>query len=198
MKFYYTKTVSALAILAASLTTQAEIIYFDDYTSDLDFVTLTGPYSGFDWINTGVTNGTNPNRINTGYNNGTISPDYAIFNLSERQITITRTNDEDFDFNSGYFSGAWNNDLNIKLTGWNDGSQIYEQVIQGQTTNATFYDLSFDNIDELQISAYGGTPQPGLTGTGTHFVIDNFSYTIPEPTTMACLMLGFIALLKRK
>jgi hypothetical protein len=54
------------------------------------------------------------------------------------------------------------------------------------TSGPTWFDFDFLGIDSLTFRSYGGSPNPAYvqTGSGNHFVMDNFTYNgtvVPAP-----------------
>ncbi len=101
---------------------------------------------------------------------------------------------QDFDFQSGYFSAAWNNDLNLLITSYDDGvevgnativldpNKVYLNFAEGTAEGAdsAVFTGRFTSVDTIRISASGGT-SAGLDGGGTHVAFDDLTlaYTVP-------------------
>jgi hypothetical protein len=99
------------------------------------------------------------------------------------------SNATDFDFISGQFSAAWNTDLQISVTAYDDGLIVGSALLQadpGSNGYVYFIDKTFDrldsasftgrftSIDKLVFGSYGGV-NAGLGGSGNHFVTDNWT-----------------------
>ena len=185
-------TMSMVALMAMVIATSADILTFDDISTG----TIADGYGGFDWDQFSV--GNHGTGIG-GYGNAAVSGDQYAYNIWANVATVSDTT---FNFVGAYFTGAWNNNLNIQIFGKLDGSTIYDQTIIVDTSSATWNTLEFIGIDELVFSSYGGTPDPLYTdiGLGEHFAMDNFTYVIPEPASiaMAGVVSGFGLFIRRK
>ena len=84
--------------------------------------------------------------------------------------------DDDFDLNSGYFAASTNNDLKVKVFGFDDGEKVATQVlILDPTQEFVTFSSQFDDIDEVKFKAKGGTdpnPDDGQPAT-TVFAVDD-------------------------
>jgi len=189
-----------LSLLLSSLTTQAEVITFDDlpaFTDDNITADITNGYHGFDWSAFGyVGKDTLPD---TGYQAGAISGDFVgYFNTLGKGLISGNT----FDFNGSYITSAWHNNLQVEVKGFSNGSELYSQTINLSNSVAQWFDFNFFGIDSLSFHAFGGDVNPlmGDDFYSEQFVLDNFtvnetvSTTVAEPTTLALLGLGLFAL----
>jgi hypothetical protein len=179
----------------ASSITHAITLTFDDIASD--FIGLIpSNYGGLNWVRFGYSDGSAPIRTESGYDNGRVSGDYLAFNVvSANAATISGPV---FNFNSAYLAGAWNDNLNVRIRGLRLGSQLYDEIAVVNTTEPIFFTFDFVGIDTLEFTSFGGTPRPGLSGSGLNFAMDNFNFSVPEPTSLALLCLGSHYLLRRR
>jgi hypothetical protein len=81
--------------------------------------------------------------------------------------------------------------LNINLKGYNSGSLIYDQTVVVNTDAPTWFNFNFNNIDNLVFESFGGVDDGIGTGSGTQFAMDDFTYVIPEPASIA--MIGLVS-----
>ncbi|MCP5075036.1 MAG: hypothetical protein GY947_17315 [Rhodobacteraceae bacterium] len=91
---------------------------------------------------------------------------------------------EEFDLESAYMTGAWNDGMTVTVTGYTTGTDTYGQPIfveigsQSFTVGtsgaifAEFDDAIFDSVVMVNFSTSGGT-NAGLGGTGTQLVLDD-------------------------
>jgi hypothetical protein len=83
------------------------------------------------------------------------------------------TSASDFDLVNGYFAAAWNNNLAATIEGWDDGQLVATKgVVLNPEKALIAFDASFHSIDEVRISAVGGT-NAGFNGAGTEVAIDD-------------------------
>ena len=84
-----------------------------------------------------------------------------------------------FQLNSLVLSAAWNNNLMVTIKGLRANTILYQTVVSLQVTSkTTLYTLKWSNVDKITFDAVGGTPYPGLAGSGTHFVVDDLDISI--------------------
>ncbi|MGA1870495.1 MAG: PEP-CTERM sorting domain-containing protein [bacterium] len=171
----------------------ATVLTFDDITTATGYTSInnyvTG-YGGFMWDQDWYLMHTpSYSPQSSGYISGTASGDYILFNAYASVVSI---NDADFDFNGAYLTAAWNTDLNIRVRGFDDGVQIYEQIVTTDTNGPNWFDFDFLGIDQLEFYSYGGI-SAGIGGSGEHFAMDDFTVneSVPEPATCLLLLFGF-------
>jgi hypothetical protein len=182
-----------LSLLIAS-SAQAITLTFDDITTRYSALVPNG-YGGLNWDDFYVLYGRQPSYANSGYDNGTVSGDYAAFNSGAYEATVS---DGLFDFNSIYLTAAWSDGLNIRVRGLNSGTVLYDNVVTVDTTGPTLFDFNYLGIDQLIFDSFGGVHNPALTnGSGEHFVMDNMTINatgVPEPSTGLLVIAALIGL----
>ena len=146
-------------------------------------------YGGFTWENMYYLDPVYYNT-NSGYMAGMVSQPYVAFNAAAGAAAVS---DGIFSFGGAYLTGAWNDDLNIQVNGYLDGSLKYSQTVVVSSTAPTWFDFNYYGIDKLGFSSWGGTPNPNYTtGAGAHFVMDNFTI-VPIPGAVLLGILGVSA-----
>ncbi|MHC5598405.1 MAG: PEP-CTERM sorting domain-containing protein [Nostoc sp.] len=190
-------TVAAFTAVAAGTISagqaQGLVLTFDDLgASDDHGNPIPNGYGGLNWDNfyylTTPTYGTNP----SGYQNGTVSSPNVAFNAFGNPATASTVSigGGEFNFNSAYLTAAWNNGLNILVEGFLGGITKYATTVTVDSTSPTQFNFDFLGIDSLKFTSFGGV-DAGYEGSGTHLVLDNFTYnseTVPEPTTILGLL----------
>ncbi len=187
---------TALFVLAGFLAGNflyADIITFDDVPGAdplSAFNDIPDGYGDLNWENLNVLHESyNPG---SGFENGVVSGEWAAFNSYEEVAGI---NGELFTFDGAYLTGAWNDGLNINVVGYRDGMEIYNTAVVVNTEGPTWFDFNYANVDELVFSSYGGISNPNtLYGYGTHFVMDDFTFHVPEPATLTFIGMGLLFL----
>ena len=83
--------------------------------------------------------------------------------------------DDDFDFNSGYFTAFNANDLKVKVFGYDDGERVAKKVfLLDPDQEFVRFGPQFDDIDEIIIKATGGTLDDVTEGSLEHtFAVDD-------------------------
>lgn len=131
-------------------------------------------YGGLTWGNKTYVLDSDLQPYDSGYENGTISGTNVAFNGYNSPFVIEG---EDFDFNAGYFTAAWNNGLEITITAYDDGEETgsYTTTINYDSpTYLEFDDTIFDSVDMIVITSSGGVDaNPNDNGQGTQIAMDD-------------------------
>ena len=170
-----TKRVALIAgALATALTAgRAAVLTFDDVSTTTLYETVPDGYGGLNWDQMAVVNG----NYHPVYGYGVVSGDYAAFNLAANVVTVS---DGAFDFIGAYLTSAADGYVNMNVKGYNGAAIIYDQTIV--VGAPTWFNFNFNNIDSLV-----------LDSGGYHFTMDDFTYVIPEPSSVA--MAGLVSVL---
>ena len=192
---------------ADTIAAGAEVVVatFDDLPATP--VGYLGTYHGFSWLgwhwfdHRSATPG-------SGYETGCISLNNAIY----REATaggpfITRaTQFEAFILHGACLTAGWKIGMTVEVTGYfaNEAKYVDSVTVSYDSpSNVSFPSIP---IDALGFRAYGGTVAPEFAShfeeweNPNHLVLDNIAYSvpIPEPTTLALLAMGGLAMLRRR
>jgi hypothetical protein len=186
----------ALGIAAATSTTQAAIITFDDLPAT-DFGMIDNGYQGFSWDWFAYIN--KSSLPNTGFATGVVSGEYGAYNNFAATAT---TSGNPFDFNGAYLTAAWKDGLRIEVIGFLNNVALYSETVIVNTTQAQWFSFNFSGIDALSFRAFGGTAAIDPNEVGEHFLLDNFTVNepiaVPEPSSLALFTLGIASLFARR
>lgn len=186
------KKILLVGALAISSAAQATTINFDENVITT-YVGMTNGYGGLNWSN--FLYGT-PSMLTApnGYKRAMVSGNNYIFNSGGYAAGFGKA--DEFTFNSGYFTSAWNDGLKVIATGSLNGNLLYQKEFFLNTTGPTLETFNWAGVNSVRFASYGGTPQYTDFGGGSHFTIDDLTIDavaipeIPEPGSLALLGLG--------
>jgi hypothetical protein len=193
---------TAAAAFCVAYPAKANLITFDDLPGGLSVI--PNGYNGLDWANFAALDATTQPYPNTGYFPAIVSPNNVAFNGSGDPALIS---DGAFDLNSGYFTAAWNDDLQLQVIGSLMGNPLYDMTFTLSATAPTLINLNYLGIDSVQFISFGGTPHPEYIefGGGTQFALDNLVINqtgiVPDAGSTVMLLgiaLGGIGYLRRR
>ena len=203
-----------LALVTSSLisTCWAGVLTFDDILTDYStsngivhgtLAVITNGYQGFNWVNFYIADGpATASKYGTdGYYYGMVTASNVAFNRGGTPAEIDSL-DANFNFLSAYLTGAWNSNLNIQVQGFSGTNLLYDQTVVASATSPTLFTFDYMDIDRLYFNSFGGQNAGFPLGSGTHFVMDNFTFEfVPEPSSLLLTVAGALLLwplLKRK
>ncbi|MBM5802224.1 MAG: hypothetical protein FJ077_15675 [Cyanobacteria bacterium K_DeepCast_35m_m2_023] len=141
-------------------------------------------YAGLNWSNQWAFQ---PTANYGGYSILSDGPgDNVAYNAFADPSSVSTAN-ADFDFLTGVFSAAWNNDLNLQIKAFDDGVEVgslllvmdpvevkvdFANMMAAGADSAVFTGR-FNSIDSLAFVSSGGT-NAGLPGGGSHFATDSW------------------------
>jgi hypothetical protein len=201
MKKSFKRLALASAMLAVGVSGQvsAALIDFED-ASPYFYSEINDGYAGYSWDNAWAMHSpslltVDPGLASSGYGTG-IFGEYGMYNANADDVTITADGGGLFNLEEVNLAAAWNDDLNITVTGLLNGHAQYEQTVQVSYGSSTLFDFDFMNIDTLIFSSFGGS-DGGFTFLGNpigggNFVMDNLNLSpgVPEPGTLSLLAAG--------
>ncbi len=184
--------VSSYTQSAAAIT-----ITFDDLSDNGVGTPIANGYQGFNWTNWEVVNTPAFTSIfgPNGAAPGTVSaPNVAFNGFGDTAIFSNNV----FTLTSAYLTAFWRDNLQVTVTGKRLGTTIHSVTLIPSATAPTLETFDWTGIDEVDLSATGGTQHPGYDSNGTEVAMDNLTVSvptsIPEPSTLAILG-GILAVL---
>lgn len=185
-KFAGAVVISSLLLTGTSA--NAEVLTFDSLPNNLN--TVPNGYGGLQWNNFAVhASSTVPG---SGYETGTVSGTNTAFNLSGEPASFS--SDTAFTLNDAYFTGAWNNGLQIHVEAMS-GSNTYTRDFTVDRSGPTNIVFNWTNLSSVSFFSSGGVGNSDLGGSGTHFAMDNLRINevipaVPEPESYALMLAG--------
>lgn len=165
------------------------VLTFDDLPTPGPYLEGNVPngYGGLNWTNMGVHNVSG--SPNSGYAVAAVSGSNVAFNYF---AGLAVTSGAAFDFVGAYFTGAWNDGLNINVEGYNAATLLYNATFSVSVTQPTWKQLDMLNVTELRFTSSGGVPWPDWVtiGGGSHFAMDNFTYEAVVPIPAAAWLIA--------
>lgn len=157
--------------------------------------TILTTYQGLQWSNFGLFNGKNE-PPQSGYLTGKVSKDNVAFNLFGAPANVSISSGT-FSFLDAYLTGAWNDGLQLQLTGKNGATTLFSTTLTLNTVGPMHFVANWAGLTELDFVSFGGTENPALIpyGNGVQIAMDNFTFNtgpgVPEPSIWAMMLLGF-------
>ena len=190
------KRLLGIAAIAASLLAAAPahavVIGFDDLPTGT--IVVPEYYHGLKWANANIIN---KNQYpSSGYPVGTVSGTYAAWGgTNSSHPTTISSEDDPFSFNSGYFTAAWEEGVQLLIEGFIDDDDVadYTTTLTLSKTAPLFFEANWVDLRELRLTT--------MRSGGRHvFVIDDLSIgdaapvEVPEPLTLGFLGTGLIGI----
>ena len=196
----------SFAVLAASGPASAKLVHFDFIPSDgRGDGPIPSEWASFDWSSDfWWLNPVKSGDTGDGYKYGMVTTPNVAFNASGKNVSFRRN--APFELVSFDLTAAWNNGLEVTVTGFRDGVQVNTTTFTVNASGPMLETLDWD-VNRVTFHSFGGT-NAGFGGSGTQFVLDNLttmpisapsgalqlSNAIPEASTWAMMLLGFAGL----
>ena len=172
----------------------SDLITFDDLpTPGPSGSLIPNGYGGLDWSNFYYLNGTTYQYQPNGYNNGIVSPHNVALN-GYGSTAMNSASGGTFEFNSAYFTGAWNDGLQMTVQGYDNSMLLDSVTFTINTSGPTLETFDWTGVNELVFSSIGGTHNPsfGKPALSSQWI----TLSIRRPSRdRSCLVLGAIGLL---
>jgi len=144
-----------------------QLVTFDDLSGSGLPVPIG--YGGLTWSNFSYLIGAD--HPNSGYPAGTVSPPNAAYNPYGTPASIISTGL--VNFVSAFLTAAWNDNLQVQVKGYSGATLVYSNSYTLSATAPTLINFNYLGVNKVDFISSGGTPHPGYSGSGTHFVMDN-------------------------
>jgi hypothetical protein len=173
-------------------------------SGDLEAYGLFSQYAGLSWYCPGASDDDYqaavyvPNGSDNGYTYGVTSGEQAFASPYASPVEISLDGGGLWAMESVWVNAAWNDGMTFSFQGLRDGQVVAE--MEHVHAYATVVELimfgnAFIGIDTLFVDSWGGT-NAGFSGSGEHFTMDDFTYSVPAPGAIA--LFGIVGLCSRR
>lgn len=192
MKWLICLGLCAAAALEANAT---RLLTFDELDPQGGAGPMPADYAELKWDNFGLMKPLATPLVGGGYVNGIVSPDNVAFPaLANGNGSTTggfRTvGGALFTLESAYLTAAFNDGLQVQVFGYVGGVEKYRNIYTVNPTEPTLIQFNYVAISRVALVSFGGTPNPSFGGGGTGVAVDNMVLSVPEPSSVALLLLG--------
>lgn len=179
-------------LLLLSVNSHASVLTFDDLGYDEAYI--ADGYGGFNWTNGDIAPVLSMDShlqdqydSQNGFKNSAVSGTGIVFNgWGEPHSVIQWASQGTFNFIGAYWTSGWENQ-SIYFEGLSNGIVKYTSSFFQITTESTLWiQLDWNDIDQLRIN-----------NSGSHWVMDNFTYSLSEPGNVLMILMGLSMLLIR-
>lgn len=155
-----------------------QLITFDDLPEPEINDPIPNGYSGFNWNGNSLYFNGSKIQPETGYDYGTVSDNHVAFNSAGLSMVMeSPTIEDDFNLSSGYFTSAWDEELEVIIEAFDNGQSQGTQTFYANNSEPVFIEFDesiFSSIDKIEIT----TPEGGR---GHQVVIDDLAVSFDVP-----------------
>lgn len=194
------KKIALAALLAASLgAAHAGVVTFEGVSTR---AAVPNGYGGLNWSNFYTVNGADSFHVGTGYQHGLVSGTEVAFNSGGNPATVSASSAHGFDLGDAWFTGAWNDGLQIVASAtFEDGTHASKTFLVNTSAPIDEF-FNWNGLASVTFVSSGGKQNFALSGGGTHFALDNLNtaLAVPEASNAALLLagLGLLAVAARR
>jgi hypothetical protein len=110
----------------------------------------------------------------SGYNTAAVSGNQTLFNGFGNPMTMTNAISSLFTLHSAAAAAAWDDNLQLTIVGYRSNVVIANNTFILQVFTVSYLTFSgYSQLDTAVFSTSGGTLNPTVSSSGTHFAIDN-------------------------
>jgi hypothetical protein len=149
----------------------AQLLNFDDLNGNTEQGVPSG-YGNLQWENLYALNTQTYDLNPSGYRAGTVSPPNVLYNGGGESAEVY-VNSGSFTPVYAYMTAAWNDNLQVEVTGYLRGKKVFDHTYTLSALKPTICVFAV-TVDTLDFNSFGGTHHAGYPGNGEHFAMDNF------------------------
>lgn len=171
------------ALLLAISQAQAQVMTedFENSTcSNKSGATIPVGTAGMNWGNGFCVNGLDNSNNPSGYQAGVTSGSNVAYNGYGQPLTLTKADGSVFTLVQVQMTGAWNDNLQVQIEGFNGSTSAgVQSVTLSATAPSSVIFTTAGNVDRVVFRASGGTPHAAYgPDSATHFAMDDLRYIL--------------------
>lgn len=136
--------------------------------------------AGMNWGNGFCANGLEYQYNPSGYQAGVTSGSNVALSGFGAPLTLTKADGSAFTLVQAQMTGAWNDNLQVQIEGFNGSTSAgVQSVTLSATVPSSVIFTTASNVDRVVFTPSGGTPHAAYSSVGaTHFVMDDLRYIL--------------------
>ena len=118
--------------------------------------------------------------LDSGFGASVASGNNVVYNAFSNPVVLTRDGGGVFTVQSGMFTSVWRDSLILKVEGFLGGVSVSAVMATLQVTGPIQVSLaSLGSVDQVKITASGGTAHKGFFDSSPIFALDDLTYALP-------------------